>query len=313
MFVLFAFILMVILLSNIFAIAITSYKPKYGLTTAKVNFRSSTTLGSGSIIKQINKNVNIKMVGEVDNFYVVQLASNEIGFISKGYVKVVSTVPNTKVYTSTAPYLANITGTSVNVRRGPSTSFTKITSLSKGTSVTVIGKIDDFFTVIYSSNKVGMIQQNLLKKGITTTTPAPTPVPAPSPGTDTNVLSKADLIIKYINEERAAKGLPALTKDWKLSDIALRKSNEMVEKDYFLHTSPTYGTPFDMMKNFGITYKTAGENLAGNSDMKAAVTSWMNSEGHRKNILSNSYNYIGVGVTYSKKYGYVICAMFIGR
>jgi uncharacterized YkwD family protein len=309
MFILFAFILMVILLSNIFAITIKSYKPKYGLTTSKVNFRTSTSLGTSNIIKQINKGVNIKMVGEIDNFYIIQLTSNEIGLVSKDYVKIVTTMPNAKVYTSLAPYAATVAGSSANVRRGPSTSFTKITTLSKGTAVTVIGKIDDFYTIIYSSNKVGMIQSSLLKKGVTTITPT-----APStPTTPSTSLSKADLVIKYINDERIAHGLPALTKDWKLADIALRKSNEMVEKDYFLHTSPTYGTPFDMMKNFGITYKTAGENLAGNSDLRAAVDSWMNSEGHRKNILSTSYNYIGVGVTFSNKYGYVISAMFIGK
>lgn len=300
---------MVILLSNIFAITIKSYKPQYGLTTDKVNFRSSTTLGTSTIIKQISKGVNIKMVGEIDSFYIVQLASNEVGLIAKDYVKTVTTVPNAKVYQSLTPYTATVINSSVNVRRGPSTSFAKITSLSKGTAVTVIGKIDTFYTVIYGSNKVGMIEGSLIKKGTTTTTTPSTPSTTP---TTTN-LSNADLIIKYINEQRAANGLSALSKDAKLMDIAQRKSNEMVEKNYFLHTSPTYGTPFDMMKNFGITYKTAGENIAGNSSMKATVDSWMNSEGHRKNILSNSYNYIGVGVTKSDKYGYVISAMFIGK
>jgi hypothetical protein len=108
LFILFAFVLMVILISNLFAATIKSYKPKYGLTTARVNFRSSTTLSSSTIIKQINKDVNIKMVGEIDNFYVVQLASNEVGVISKDYVKIVSTVPNAKVYQSLTPYTATI-------------------------------------------------------------------------------------------------------------------------------------------------------------------------------------------------------------
>jgi len=311
LFVLFAFVLMIILISNIFAITVKSYKPKYGITTSTVNFRSSTTLGTSTIVKQIGKNVNIKMVGEIDNFYVVQLTSNEIGLVSKDYVKVVTTVPNAKVYQSYTPYTATVLSNGVNVRRGPSTSFAKVTTLSNGTSVTVIGKIDNFYTIIFSNNKVGMIEGSLIKKSTTTpSTPAPVPT---TPSAPAATLSKADLVLKYINEARAANGLIALTKDWKLADIALRKSNEMVEKEYFLHTSPTYGTPFDMMKNFGITYKTAGENIAGNSDMKNTVDSWMNSEGHRKNILSNSYNYIGIGVTSSPKYGYVIVAMFIGK
>ncbi|MDD2376270.1 MAG: CAP domain-containing protein [Clostridia bacterium] len=305
LFILFTFILMIILISNILAVNVKSYKPKYGLTTSSVNFRSSTDLGTSSIIRQISKNVNIKMVGEISNFYIVQLNSNEIGFISKDYVKIVSTVPNAKVYQSLTPYNATVINNTVNVRRGPSTGFTKVTSLGKGTAITVIGKIDNFYTVIYSNNKVGMIEGSLIKKETTTGNTIET--------NTTTTLSNADLVLKYINDARKANGLIALTKDWKLADIALRKSNEMVEKNYFLHTSPTYGTPFDMMKNFGITYKTAGENIAGNSNMKSAVDSWMNSEGHRKNILSNSYNYIGIGVTKSDKYGYIISAMFIGK
>ena len=309
LFVLFTFVLMIILLSNIFAITVKSYKPKYGITTASVNFRSNTTLGTSSIIKRVDKNINIKMVGEMDNFYVVQLASNEIGLISKDYVKIVSTVPKAKVYQSLTPYTATITSNAINVRRGPSTSFTKVTTLSKGTSVTVIGKIDNFYTVVYSTNKIGMIEDSLIKKVTTNTgTNAGT-----TNVTDTNTLSNADLILKYLNEERAANGLKALVKDSKLTEIAQLKTNEMVDKKYFLHTSPTYGTPFDMMKNFGITYKTAGENLAGNSTMKGAVDSWMKSEAHKKNILSNSYNYIGIGITKSDTYGYVISTMFIGK
>jgi uncharacterized YkwD family protein len=307
LFILFAFVLMIILISNIFAVSIKSYKPKYGITTGTVNFRSSTALGTSNIVKQISKNVNIKMVGEVDNFYVVQLTSNEIGLISKDYVKIITTVPNTKVYQSLTPYTATVLSNGVNVRRGPSTSFAKVTAVSNGTAVTVIGKIDNFYTIIFSNNKVGMIDGSLIKKSSTT------PITPTVPTVPTTSLSKADLVLKYINEARTSNGLIPLVKDLKLADIALRKSNEMVEKDYFLHTSPTYGTPFEMMKNFGITYKTAGENIAGNSDMKNTVDSWMNSEGHRKNILSNSYNYIGIGVTSSPKYGYVISAMFIGK
>jgi uncharacterized YkwD family protein len=315
LFILFAFVLMVILISNIFAISISSYKPKYGVTTTRVNFRSSTTLSTSSVIKVLNKNQSVKMVGEVDDFYIVQLGTNEVGFVSKKYVKTTSTPPaNAKVYTSNAPYAATINASAVNVRRGPSTNFTKVTTLKKGTEVTVVGSIDDFYTVIYSSNKVGMIRKDLLKKGVSSpiTTPT-TPTPTPSPSTPTTNLSNQDLVLKYINEERAAHGLKALTKGVKLSDIAQRKSNEMVEKNYFLHTSPTYGTPFEMMKNFGITYNTAGENIAGNSSLKDAVNSWMNSEGHRKNILSTSYNYAGIGVTKSDKYGYIIVAMFVGQ
>ncbi len=70
----------------------------------------------------------------------------------------------------------------------------------------------------------------------------------------------------------------------------------MHDKRYFSHQSPTYGSPFDMMKQFGITYRTAGENIAmGQSTPQAVVNAWMNSEGHRANILNASFTQIGMG------------------
>lgn len=87
----------------------------------------------------------------------------------------------------------------------------------------------------------------------------------------------------------------------------------MVDNNYFSHTSPTYGSPFEMIKSFGITYKAAGENIAGNSSNIGAVKAWMNSEGHKANILSNNYNYTGIGVVNSQKYGKIYVQMFIGK
>ena len=95
--------------------------------------------------------------------------------------------------------------------------------------------------------------------------------------------------------------------------VARIKAQDMVNNNYFDHNSPTYGTPFNMMKNFGITYKTAGENIAGNSSNSAAVTAWMNSSGHRANILNSSYNYTGLAVVSSPKYGKIYVQMFIGK
>ena len=103
-------------------------------------------------------------------------------------------------------------------------------------------------------------------------------------------------VADLVNAQRAAHGLSALTFSQQLSDGARAKSEDMAENNYFSHTSPTYGSPFDMMKSFGITYRSAGENIAkGYSSPEAVVTAWMNSEGHRENILSSKYTAIGVG------------------
>ena len=95
--------------------------------------------------------------------------------------------------------------------------------------------------------------------------------------------------------------------------VARVKAQDMVDNNYFLHNSPTYGTPFNMLNNFKVTYKTAGENIAGNSSNSAAVTAWMNSSGHKANILNSSFNYTGIGVVKSSKYGKIFVQIFIGR
>lgn len=103
-------------------------------------------------------------------------------------------------------------------------------------------------------------------------------------------------VVKLVNAERAKAGLPALKEDWELSRVAKYKSQDMHDKNYFDHTSPSYGSPFAMMKKFGITYKAAGENIAkGQKSASEVVNAWMNSEGHRANILNKSYTHIGVG------------------
>ncbi len=103
-------------------------------------------------------------------------------------------------------------------------------------------------------------------------------------------------VVALVNEQRAAYGLPALTLNTQLCDGARLKSQDMAVNGYFSHESPTYGSPFDMMRSLGISYRTAGENIAmGYSSAEAVVNAWMNSEGHRANILSESYTEIGVG------------------
>jgi len=121
----------------------------------------------------------------------------------------------------------------------------------------------------------------------------------------------AQQVIDLTNNERKKNGLPPLKADPSLSKVAQTKSNDMEAKHYFSHTSPTYGSPFDMMRDFGVTYKAAGENIAmGQTTAQQVVTAWMNSEGHRKNILSASYTNIGVGFTSTGNYW---SQMFIGK
>lgn len=118
-------------------------------------------------------------------------------------------------------------------------------------------------------------------------------------------------VVDLTNQERAKNGLAALKVDTALSKVAREKSLDMSKNGYFSHTSPTYGSPFDMMKQFGVSYQYAGENIAmGQRTPEEVVQAWMNSEGHRKNILSANFNYIGVGYVESGDYW---TQMFIGK
>ena len=131
------------------------------------------------------------------------------------------------------------------------------------------------------------------------------------PTTDSTVLDYEMEVIRLVNEIRVQNGLKELTYDWELSRVARYKSQDMKDNKYFSHTSPTYGSPFDMIKNFGITYRSAGENIAmGYKTPQAVVDGWMNSPGHRANILNSSFTRIGVGYVASGNYW---TQMFIGK
>lgn len=130
------------------------------------------------------------------------------------------------------------------------------------------------------------------------------PAPAePETSVSSSVRAYEKEVVRLVNAERAKVGLAALTEDERLSDLARLKSQDMHDNGYFAHNSPTYGTPFQMMKSFGVTYRTAGENIAmGHATPEAVVSAWMNSSGHRANILNASYTSIGVGYVASGNY-----------
>ena len=130
------------------------------------------------------------------------------------------------------------------------------------------------------------------------------------PLTDSDITDYESEVIRLVNEIRRQYGLGTLKANWQLSRVARYKSQDMHDRGYFSHTSPTYGSPFQMMKSFGISYRTAGENIAkGYATPKAVVDGWMNSEGHRANILNASFTEIGVGYVADGRYW---TQMFIG-
>lgn len=121
-------------------------------------------------------------------------------------------------------------------------------------------------------------------------------------------------VVELVNQERAKQGLKPLKYNWELARVARYKSMDMRDNGYFSHTSPTYGSPFKMMRDFGIRYTRAGENIAyGYLTPESVMRGWMNSSGHRKNILSPNYTEIGVGVAKSSSGRIYWTQMFITR
>ncbi|MGI6120513.1 MAG: CAP domain-containing protein [Desulfosporosinus sp.] len=149
-----------------------------------------------------------------------------------------------------------------------------------------------------------------------TPTPTPTPAPSPSPKVPaiplvTALTADEQLMVNMINQERSAAGLNPLKVDLRLASVARAKANDMKVNNYFSHTSPTYGSPWDMMQQVGISYRRSGENISGNKSVAASMASLMQSPGHRANILNPSFTHVGVGIAYGSAYGTLYVQEFI--
>jgi|SRR5579875_21785 len=164
----------------------------------------------------------------------------------------------------------------------------------QGTDINEINRvIENYFNTNTSQNSSMQVQSHQVTKPATHQTVA---VKKPVKQTTSTLSAFEQKVVDLTNQQRAKYGLPALKVDTTLSKMAHEKSRDMSANHYFSHTSPTYGSPFDMMKQFGITYRYAGENIAeGQQTPEEVVNAWMNSPGHRANILNPNYNYIGVG------------------
>lgn len=205
-----------------------------------------------------------------------------------------------------------VTATTLNVRSGPGIQYKVIATVKKDEYIRVFAGIGDWYIVQIEGDYVGAVS----KKYIKPIYPNSSNNTGGSSGTTTSTTSmNADEkeVFDLINKQRTNNGLQALKIDNEVQKVARIKAQDMVDNNYFAHESPTYGTPFQMLKSFKISYKTAGENIAANSSNSGAVNAWMNSSGHKANILNSSYNYTGIGVVSSKKYGKMYVQMFIGK
>lgn len=128
-----------------------------------------------------------------------------------------------------------------------------------------------------------------------------------------NVTADQKQAFDLLNADRAKNGLSPLKLNSQLTNLAGDYAQDMIKRNYFAHNNPEGLTPFDRMKNAGISYTYAGENLAINNNVTAAETAFMNSSGHRANILNKNYTEVGVGVRYNNNGSTYVVQEFIGR
>ena len=210
-----------------------------------------------------------------------------------------------------------VTATVLNVRSGPGTKYKVVTSVKKNEYIRVFAGVGDWYIVQVEGDYVGAVSKKYVK-AIYPSSSGGSSSGGSSSGSSGNsntstMTSDEKEVFDLINKQRTANGLSALKVDSEVQRVAKIKAQDMVNSAYFSHNSPTYGSPFDMLQKFKVSYKTAGENIAGNSSNSGAVNAWMNSSGHKANILSSSFTHTGIGVVSSPKYGKIYVQMFIGK
>ena len=212
-----------------------------------------------------------------------------------------------------------VTATTLNVRSGPSTKYPIVTTVKKNEYVRVFAGVGNWYVIQTDGDYIGAVSQEYIKAIYPNSSGNNSGQTNNSGGqssgsqTSSSMNSDEKEVFNLINKQRTNNGLTALKVDEELQRVARIKAEDMVTNNYFSHQSPTYGSPFDMLNSFKISYRMAGENIAANSSNSGAVNSWMNSSGHKANILSSSFNYTGVGVVSSPKYGKIFVQMFIGK
>lgn len=201
------------------------------------------------------------------------------------------------------------------------TSYNVITTVNKNEYIRVFAGVGEWYIVQTDSDYVGAVSRKYVR-AIYPSSSGSTNSGTGGSGSSGNTSSSTETsnmnsdekeVFDLINKQRTNNGLAALKNDSEVQRVARIKAQDMVDNNYFSHTSPTYGSPFDMLKSFKISYKTAGENIAGNSSNSSVVTAWMNSSGHKANILNSNFNYTGIGVVSSPKYGKMYVQLFIGK
>ena len=219
---------------------------------------------------------------------------------------------------------SRITTNNTPVRAGLGNNFEIVRELEEGQEVNVIAETGDWYVVQLEDNSLGSVNEKNAEPIVkpeeevddeeeVEDAPEGTMEEAEEEITGINNSSNEQQMVEMVNQARSENNVTALTVEPKLTQIARKKSADMVENNYFSHHSPTYGSPFDMLDHFEIEYLHAGENIAANPSVENAHTSLMESTGHRRNILNENYTHVGIGIVSSRQHGYMITQIFISK
>ncbi|MFZ5966009.1 MAG: CAP domain-containing protein [Bacillota bacterium] len=140
-------------------------------------------------------------------------------------------------------------------------------------------------------------------------------VKVPETVSNEDALSADELkLLQLINDARKKSGLPAVQIDMEVAKAARLKSEDMAVNNYFAHKSPTYGDSRQMLKNMGIEFSYAAENIAINGSVSKVHSSFMSSSTHKANILGSGWTHVGLGISKRKNgTGIIVTEIFIKK
>ena len=210
----------------------------------------------------------------------------------------------------------NVSG--LKLRTGPGTEFSIISSINKSQALKILGQVGEWYAVYdFSTNQVGFVNGSYISlvSDDSKNDPKVPDEEAPNVSEDVvtpeNISDDAQRLLALTNNVRQERGAGRLEYSEDLSKVAYEKARDMVINNYFSHQSPSYGTPFEMMKAYGFNFVAAAENIAGNQTVDGAFYAWMNSESHMKNVVNGDFTTTGIGVYTSPIYGKIIVQLFI--
>ncbi len=222
---------------------------------------------------------------------------------------------------------ATVNVTALNLRAGPGTKYEIIGVLSKAQPILILGRYEGWYVVFdYDTGRIGCVNGYYITIVSEDSKDDPKLPGEDSPSTgestgnnnnvqDTNTQGLSDdalRLMTLVNDIRTRHNVNAIQYSSSLSKVAQDKAEDMVQNMYFSHQSDLYGTPFEMMRAYGISFTCAAENIAGNQTMDGAFYAWMNSDSHKANIMNNDYDRMGIGICVSPIYGKIIVQMFAG-